>query len=120
MTNAAIKQTATAINNLNSSANAQRAAEAGVNVSSNLLRSNNNAKKAANGLRSAANKFDNFKLPQIAASLRNAAAAADTGAEQVKAAKLANSALKQVNTVLNKNMNKLKNGQMPTNGLGLK
>jgi len=117
-TNAAITQANGAIQKLNTAANAQANAEAGVRPTQNLGVMNKNYTTAANGFRGVANKMNKLNLPNIAKNFTAAADAAEA-AGAARAAANAAQGLKKLQNAMITNSGRIANGQEPTNGAGL-
>lgn len=117
-TNAAITQANNAMKNLNVAANAQRQAEAGVNVSQNLSKMNEKLNSSANGLKNAANKMYKLNMKNIGNKFMEASKAAQAAAT-AKAAQNATQAMNMLSRAMVKNLNQVNQGKPPANAAGI-
>lgn len=117
-TNAALVQANNALKKLNTGANAQAMAEAGVNVSQNVAKMQQGYTGAAAGFRGVANKMNSLNLASIASNFKTAANAAESAAA-AKSARSAANGLNKLKNAMAINLKKVNNGQMPANGAGV-
>jgi hypothetical protein len=117
-TNAAITGANNALKNLGAAANAQGAANAGVQVSTNLSKMNKNYTAAAQGFRNVANKLNKLNLPNAAKNFTAAANAAEA-AGAARSARNAAQGLKKIQNAMIKNATAINVGMRPQNAVGL-